>query len=181
MRLRSLAESMRLRRAAPALCLLSLITSACGHRGPPRDEWGDAKSKHVSAGGAHLMDCKRGFTMLVNDAASADGSSVVQAPTTTGLSAFQVANAGEQAIYSVTLPQHPAYPMIVHRVFHAAGRNKVSIEMDACPFGDKAASLALYKQFHDLDAKAMGEAAKPAAHPRRGHRHPDSQTQDTPQ
>ncbi len=124
------------------------------------------------------MDCKRGFTILINDAASAEGSSVVQAPTTTNLSAFQVSNTTEQAIYTVTLPQHPAYPMIVHRVFHQVGRNKVSIEMDACPFGDKAASIALYKQFHDLDAKIMGEAAKPAGQPHHGRRHPASQTQD---
>jgi hypothetical protein len=172
---------MRLKRAALAFCLLSLITSACGHRGPPRDEWGDPKSGHVSAGGSRLMDCKRGFTMLVNDAASADGSSVEQAPTTTGLSAFKVSNSTEQAIYTITLPQHPAYPMIVHRVFHPVGKSKVSIEMDACPFGDKPASIALYKQFHDIDAKIMGDAAKPADHPHRGRRHPDSQTQETPQ
>ena len=98
-----------------------------------------------------------------------EGSSVVQAPTTSNLSAFQVSNPTEQAIYTITLPQHPAYPMIVHRVFHQTGR-KISIEMDACPYGDKAASLALYKQFHDLDAKAMGQAAKPAAAPGRHRR-----------
>ena len=169
---------MRLKGAPQAFCLLSLITSACGHRGPPRDEWGDPKPIRAAAGTANLMDCKRGFTLLVNEAASAEGSSVVQAPTTTNLSAFQVSNSTEQAIYTVTLPQHPAYPMIVHRVFHQVGK-KVSIEMDACPFGDKAASIALYQQFHDLDAKIMGQAAKPAAadHPRRRH-HP--QTQDQP-
>jgi hypothetical protein len=175
---------MRLRLAAPAFCLLSLITSACGHThraSASTDEWGDRKVTRISAGGSHLMDCKRGFTILINDAASAEGSSVVNAPTDTNLSAFQVSNTTEQAIYTMTLPQHPAYPMIVHRVFHQTGRNKVSIEMDACPYGDKAASLALYKQFHDLDAKAMGEAAKPAAdHPRHGRRHP-SPTQDQPQ
>ena len=175
---------MRLRGAAPALCLLSLITSACGHAhraSASVDEWGDRKVTRVSASGSHLMDCKRGFTMLVNDAASAEGSSVVQAPTTSNLSAFSVSSPTEQAIYTITLPQHPAYPMIVHRVFHATGHNKVSIEMDACPYGDKTASLALYKQFHDLDAKAMGEEAKPGAdRSRHGRRH-SSQTQDQPQ
>lgn len=170
---------MRLKRAAPALCLLSLFASACGHRGPPRDEWGDPKPTHTTAGGAHLMDCKRGFTLLVNDAAAAEGSSVVQAPTTSNLSAFQVSNSTEQAMYTVTTPQHPAYPMIVHRVFRQAGK-KVSIEMDACPFGDKAASIELYKQFHDLNAKIMGEAAKPAGHPARGRHHPPPQAQDFP-
>ena len=71
--------------------------------------------------------------------------------------------------------------MFVHRVFHPVAKNKVSIEMDACPFGDKTASIALYKQFHDLDAKIMGDAAKAPEHPRRGRRHPASQTQDNPQ
>lgn len=161
---------MRLRGATQAICLLSLVTSACGHRAPPRDEWGDPKPTRAAAGTANLMDCKRGFTILVNEAASAEGSTVVQAPTTTNLSAFQVSNATELAIYTVTLPQHPAYPMIVHRVFHQAGK-KVTIEMDACPFGDKAASIALYQQFHDLDAKIMGAPAKPAAAEHRRGRH----------
>jgi hypothetical protein len=143
---------------------LSLITSACGHAhaSRPRDTWGDerpVRGKHGVA--ANLMACSKGFTILVNEAASAEGSSVVQAPTTENLSAFKVSNATEQAIYTITLPGHPAYPMIVHRVFHSAGR-KVTIEMDACPYGDKTASLALYKQFHDLDAKIQGVAAKPA-------------------
>ena len=162
-----------MRRAALALVSLSLITSACGHghAGPPRDEWGDPKPVRGPAN-EHLMDCKRGFTILVNEAASADGSTVVQAPTTTNLSAFQVSNSTEQAMYTITLPSHPAYPMIVHRVFHQNGKKAV-IDMDACPFGDKAASLALYKQFHDLDAKIMGEAAKPAVGDHgRGRHHP---------
>jgi hypothetical protein len=151
---------MRLRRAAPALCLLSLFTSACGHHRPPVDNWGDARTARAAKiGASHLMDCTRGFTLLVNEAASAEGSSVVRAPTTSNLSAFKVENTNEQAIYTITLPQHPAYPMIVHRVFHGAGK-KVSIEMDACPFGDKAASIALYKQFHDLDAQLSGESAE---------------------
>ncbi|HEY3814168.1 MAG TPA: hypothetical protein VGL66_13165 [Caulobacteraceae bacterium] len=169
---------MRLKRFSLALSVLSLITSACGHHvGPARDEWGDPKPTKKAAGAQNLMDCKRGFTILVNAAASAEGSSVVQAPTTTNLSAFQVSNASEQAMYTITLPQHPAYPMIVHRVFHQTGK-KISIDMDACPFGDKTASLALYQQFHDLDAKIMGQAAKPTDHPHRG-RHRNAQA--TPQ
>jgi hypothetical protein len=164
---------MRLGRVAAALCLLSLSLSACGHRGPSTDDWGDPTPTRKAHGAeSHLMNCKVGFTLLVNEAASAEGSSVVQAPVTSGLSAFQVSNGTEQAIYSVTLPQHPAYPMIVHRVFHQVGR-KVTIEMDACPFGDKAASLALYKQFHDLDAKIMGQAPKTASDRPRRRRHGD--------
>ncbi len=165
---------MSLKRPALALCLLSLITSACGHAAhsrAPRDEWGDerpVRGKHGAA--ANLMNCSRGFTMLVNEAASVEGSSVVQAPTTENLSAFKVQNSTEQALYTITLPGHPAYPMIVHRVFHGSGK-RVSIEMDACPFGDKAASIALYKQFHDLDAKIQGVPAKTADAPHH-RRHP---------
>ena len=153
---------MRLTRPALAFCLLGLVTSACGHRGPPRDEWGDPRPTRTAQGDSHLMDCNRGFTILVAEAASAEGSSVMQVTTATNLSAFKVENATEQAIYTVTLPSHPAYPMIVHRAFHRAARG-VSIEMDACPYGDKAASIALYKEFQALNAKIMGQAASPGA------------------
>jgi hypothetical protein len=135
------------------------------------DSWGDPLPRRGAAALAHHMECSKGFTLLVSDAASAEGSTMVQAPTTSYLSAFKVENAQEQAIYTLTLPQHPAYPMIVHRVFRKAGR-KIVIDMDGCPFGDKTASLALYKQFQDLDAKATGQAATTAPAHGRGRHHP---------